>query len=343
MSDGNSPDTTPGLETGASPAQQSASEATLPADTPRPSSIESLVAQPIPDISAEEAATASAERSRLLKELIPQLDAYGITIRPHPKISEAKGASPIVLLSEPAGGTGDKSFRFLAVTERGVRVVDKAHIRDVGATIDSIDRSGIDPDNTVYTSAFMNDYYEYRIATRSGRNSAEGMYLGRDATPEEAMQALTRSIQRARSTSITTPPAPYSDLNIKDQYRLRDIPREIARAAIVMTKGSMGIKSPPPPNPFQEARTQHSIERGAASDALKRFRERYKTDPSPAKADESFEAVLAQDEARMKTPDTFTRDQERQRIDTATRMTELLKEPMATIQPASPAPTSQAA
>ena len=340
MPDGpSSPDQTEQIDTSAAPGTPPTIE------TPPPISPPEQVAVPTttPDVSVDEVNAASVERARLLKELIPQLDPYGITLRPHPRISREEGASPIVILSEPAGGSGDKSFRFLAVTERGIRIVDKPHVRDVGAVIDSIDRSGIIQDETNYSTVFMNDYVEYGIATKSGVVIREAMYLGRDATAEEAMQALTRSIQRADSTAVTTPPPPYSDLNIKDQYKLRNIPREIARAAIVMTKGGMGIKSPPPPNPFQEARTQHSLEQGAASDSLKRLRERYKTDPSPTRPDESFEAYVARDLASINTPNKVARDAERQRIDTATRMTELLKGPMATIQPASPVPTSQAA
>lgn len=326
-----------GAETTSLPPVETSTPHASTVDSAQTGSLESLTATPTPDVSVDEVNAASAERARSLKELIPQLDAYGITLRPHPRISKEEGASPIVLLSEPAGGSGDKSFRFLAVTERGVRVVDKAHVYDVGATLDSIDRSGIDPDNTVYTSAFMNDYYEYRIATRSGRNSAEGMYLGRDATAEEAMQALSRSVQRRKSTSMSTPPPVVDEGWGKPSYSVG------GRIVNALTGRNVSHPTYRDFIPNHEANLKNNIERTNAFSTLARLREGYKADPTSTKLDESFEAAVARDEAIIRTPNTFVRDRERQRTDVATRMTEFLRKPMATIQPAPSAPTSQAA
>lgn len=340
MSDGKSPDTTPGLETGASPAQQSVPEATLPADTPRPSSIESLATQSTPDISVEEATTASSERSKVLKELIPQLADYGITLPLYPGMRDAEAASPIVILREPAGLPPDKSgktpsrFRYIAVTERGARVVDRRFGgEDPTSLFDQVDISIIDPERTGYTSNFMNDYYEFRIASTSGRELVDGLYLGRDATEEEAMQALARSIQRAKSTlpqSLPTPPEEPTKTTTRFPLGARIVNRIVGSEVVA-----------PITTVDREVADKYLIEWQNARRQIDRTRAGYAGDFAPEEPRLSFEEAIARDTTMSEAPNRFRADEERQRIDTATRMKEFLKEPFATIQPSTPA--SQAA
>ncbi len=320
MLDGPNPDQTTPSQAEAAPitTPQPASPDLHP-PTADASSLESLAGHNA-DTSAEELATTSAERAKAFRELIPQLANYGYNINPSPRWKELgdprQNLAPFSILKEPAGKPDRE--RFIAITEDGAKVVHMPN-----ENVDFLSREDVDIGNSHYIGDPSDGVADLRIVGTKGDSKDTSLYLIRDASEEEAMQALARSVQRADSTRNFTRPAHPDQSEIVNSTMPRGgnlinrvFGMRIARPTVTVdrTPGD-----------------QFSTEMWNREDQLRKLRSRYANDQEPKTTRLGFDEAINREIAITKTPNTVARDAERQRVDTAARMTEFLKEPMATI------------
>lgn len=240
----------------------------------------------IKDISGEDAAKASAERSQVCKEILPKIAPFGFIFQ-----ADNQENTQLVVLPEPVG-TND-SPRYVAVTEKGAKIVD------FGGGIDFISPlslSMLDMSKSVYRGTGPADLIMF-TNDGSGNELRREMFIVRDATQEEAMQALQRSI--ARRTAVNPVPA-SPDRYEQDEY---------------------GVSHYKPPS--REASERSFWEVSRAIDQITRLRTGYAKDPIPAVPQLDFQGAIDAERAKIETPNTVIRNREVARITTAKAMAAL--------------------
>jgi hypothetical protein len=202
------------------------------------------------------------------------------------------------------------------------------------------------------------------------------LYVERDATQEEAMQALQRSI--ARATAGFPIPSPrvqeqYAPLSLK-QSVLRDAgidptisfkqrilqivgvppPKNLQQRVLVdaginpdalrkkiLVEGEMPDELYPLVIPVNETAVQRSkIERNYLWQRLAGLRRGYEKDAIPAEPHLSFDQMQEREAAIIKTPNKVLRDQEIERTTTVKAMSALTEIANETQAPTAAAPTS---
>ncbi len=237
-----------------------------PASEVSPASVEALSVGK--DITAEEAATVSADRLATFKDLLPKLTPYGI-----PYIANQGDQIPsAVLLLEPAGA-GD-SERYIIVTSSGASI---AH--SYSSEISTIDPSTV---------------------------QIRGVFPSEDATNEEAMQALQRSITRV-DAGLSLSPEP-----VKIEYRAENLSVKERLLSKVGVRPN-ALNDMTRHRPFvsnADALNKGDLEFKAHLDGLKRLRSGYVQDIVPDRPHLDFDGALALEKARIETPNKIVRDNE---------------------------------
>lgn len=233
------------------------------------------------DITKEDLQSTTNERIQAFKDLIPQLNPYGMT---------DSSRKDRILLLEPSGD--NEVARYIMVTKDGPMVVNVT-------------------DKTRYGYRPPLGRQVIIIEGLYGPRGFDG-YIVEEASQEEAMQALQRSIARVEK-GIATPPYIERDTVAVPQPTLTE---KVAKL--------LGSKKPPKTTIFkdnEEEYEKNQAERGAEKEALQALRKTYDKDALPFRLSHKRE----NQDVRRKTPLRALQGDEQYRIQIAHAMAELIK------------------